>query len=240
MEQIHKRFTAEQVKVLLKGYCEGTLDRPAIEETLEISKSRFFALLREYRQNPDEFSLVYQRTTPARLPAWMEREIEKELMLEKDLIDDSTLPITTYNYSAIKDRLAKREVIVSSPTIIERAKALGCYQPHPRKKVHDREVVTTAIGALIQHDASHQRFSPYTQERWALFSSLDDFSRKILYADFLEQETSWAHIQAAEALMKSYGIPLRYYVDSLRVFRFVQKRDSVWRKHILETDEADP
>ncbi len=33
MEQIHKRFTAEQVKVLLKGYCEGTLDRPAIEET---------------------------------------------------------------------------------------------------------------------------------------------------------------------------------------------------------------
>ena len=33
MEQIHKRFATEQVKVLLKGYCQGTLDRPAIEET---------------------------------------------------------------------------------------------------------------------------------------------------------------------------------------------------------------
>lgn len=240
MEQIHRRFTAEQVKVLLKGYCEGTLERSAIEETLGISKSRFFVLLREYRQNPDEFSLTYRRTTPTRLSALVEKEIEKELMLEKDLIDDSTLPITMYNYSAIRDRLAKRGVIVSSPTIIKRAKALGCYQPHPRKKAHDQEVITTAIGALIQHDASHHRWSPYAKERWALFSSLDDFSRKILFADFFEQETSWAHIKASETLMDSYGIPLRYYVDSLRVFRFVQKRDSFWRKHILETDEADP
>jgi len=30
MEQMHERFTAEQVKVLLKGYCQGTLDRLAI------------------------------------------------------------------------------------------------------------------------------------------------------------------------------------------------------------------
>jgi hypothetical protein len=116
---------------------------------------------------------------------------------------------------------------------------LGCYQPHPRKKAHDREVVTTAIGALIQHDASHHRWSPYAGERWVLITSLDDFSRKILYADFFEQESTWAHIKAAESVMLTYGIPLRYYVDSLRVFRFVQKRDSVWRKHVLQTDEAD-
>jgi hypothetical protein len=101
-------------------------------------------------------------------------------------------------------------------------------------------VVTTAIGALIQHDASHHRWSPYAGERWVLITSLDDFSRKILYADFLEQETTWAHIKAAENVMLTYGIPLRYYVDSLRVFRFVQGRDSVWRKHVLQTDEADP
>ena len=237
--QIHKRFTAEQIKVLFKGYCQGTLDRPAIEETLAISRARFFALLRQYRLDPDKFSLAYQRETPARLPAWAEEEIEKELMLEKDLIDDSTLPITTYNYSAIRDRLAKRGVIVSPPTIIERAKGLGCYQPHPRKKAHDREVITTAIGALIHHDASHHRWSPYAKEKWALITSIDDFSRKLLYADLFEQETTWVHIGAAEALMHTYGIPLRYYVDSLRVFRFVQGRDSFWRKHVLQTDETD-
>jgi hypothetical protein len=153
MEQLHKRFTAEQVKVLLKGYCQGMLDRSATEEILGISKTRFFALLRQYRHYPDKFSLIYQRETPTRLSAYVEEEIEKALLLDKELIDDSTLPIINYNYSAIRDRLAKRGVIVSLPTIIARAKSLGCYQSHPRKKAHDREVVTTAIGALIQHDA---------------------------------------------------------------------------------------
>jgi len=129
---------------------------------------------------------------------------------------------------------------VALSTIIDRAKDSGCYQPRPRKKVHDREVVTTTIGALIQHDASHHRWSPYAEERWVLITSLDDFSRKILYAGLFEQESTWAHIKAAEALMYTYGIPMRYYVDSLRVFRFVQGRDSFWRKHVLQTDEADP
>jgi len=40
-------------------------------------------------------------------------------------------------------------------------------------------------------------------------------------------------------LIQAHGVPLRYYVDSLRVSRFVQGRDSLWRKHILETDEVD-
>ncbi len=135
MEQIHRRFTAEQVKVLFKAYCQGILDRSAVQQTLGIGKARFFALLKQYRHNPEGFCLIYQRTALARLPARAEEEIESELMLEKGLIDDPTLPITTYNYSAISDRLAKRGVIVSLPTIINRAQSLGCYQTHPRKKV---------------------------------------------------------------------------------------------------------
>jgi hypothetical protein len=216
------------------------LDRTNIQETLGISKSTFFALLKKYRCDPDAFSIEYNRETPSRITTAIEEEIEKELVLERNLIDDSTLPITTYNYSAIRDRLAKRGIQVSLSTIIDRAKSLGCYQPHPRKKAHDREVVTTAIGALIQHDASHHRWSPYANDKWVLITSLDDFSRKLLYADLFERETTWAHIEAAEILMHTYGIPLRYYVDSLRVFRFIQSRDSNWRKHILQTDEADP
>ena len=92
--QLHKRFTAEQVRALLKGYCQGTLDGSSIEEILEIGKSRFFALLREYRRDPAGFSLNYQRTTPTRLPASVEKKIEAELMLEKGLIDDPSLPIS--------------------------------------------------------------------------------------------------------------------------------------------------
>jgi hypothetical protein len=240
MKQIHKRFTVDQLRVLLQGYCQGTLDRAAVEEILGIGKTRFFALLKEYRQDPAGLSLSYDRTSPCRLPASTEEQIRNELTIEKGLIDDPSLPITSYNYSAVKDRLDKREIKVSLSTIIDRAKRMGCYQPHPNKKAHSREVVTTAIGGLIQHDASHHRWSPYAKDDWALITSLDDFSRKLLYANFVEQETSWAHIQAAETVIRTYGLPLRYYVDSLRVFRFVQSGDSNWRKHTLQTDESDP
>ena len=240
MTQIHKRFTVDQIRVLLQGYDHGTLDRTAVEEVLGIGKTRFFALLKEYRQDPGGLSLAYVRTTPSRLPASTEDDICKELATDKGLIDDASLPITTYNYSAIRDRLDKHEVHVSLSTIIDRAKRTGCYQSHPKRKAHDREVVTEAVGALIQHDASHHRWSPYAKDKWAMITSIDDFSRKLLYADFVEQETSWAHIKAAEAVTRSYGLPLRYYVDSLRVFRFVQSRDSNWRKQTLQTDESDP
>ncbi|MBI2934577.1 MAG: hypothetical protein HYY29_03295 [Chloroflexi bacterium] len=240
MDQLHKRFTTDQVKALLKGYCLGTLDRFAIQDILGINKTRLFALLKQYRRDPDSFFLCYQRASPSRLDPLLEEEMAKELTLEKQLIEDPSLPISTYNYSAIRDRLIKRDITVSLSTIINRAKDLDCYRPHPRKKAHDREVVTTTIGELIQHDASHRRWSPYAKEKWVLITSLDDFSRKLLYADFFEQETTWAHIKAAQTLMQNHGIPLRYYVDSLRVFRFVQNRDSFWRKHVLQTDEADP
>ncbi len=110
MDQIHKRAAAEQVKILLKGYCQGILDRLAVEETLGISRSAFFLLLKEYRRNPDGFLLAYQRSSPTRLPASTEGKIAKELMLDKSLIDDSSLPIITYNYSAIRDRLVKHDI----------------------------------------------------------------------------------------------------------------------------------
>jgi len=241
MGQIHKRFTSEQVSFLFHAYLEGTVKRAEIEQVLGIRKTRFFALLKDYRRDPEGFTISYGRSVPPRLSSSTEALIRRELLREKELIDDPRLPISGFNYSALRDRLKKKEVSVSVPTIIRRAKALDCYIPHRRRQQpHSREVLTTAIGALVQHDASLHLWSPYAQEKWTLITSIDDFSRKLLFADFFPHETTWNHIQAAQALMQAYGIPLRYYVDSLRIFRFVQGRDSVWRRHVLQTDEADP
>ena len=99
-------------------------------------------------------------------------------------------------------------------------------------------MLTASIGALVQHDSSLHQWSPFAGEKWYLVTSIDDYSRKLLYADFVPAETTWAHIQAVQTLVERFGVPLRYYVDSLRVFRFVQGRDSVWRKHVLQTDDT--
>ncbi len=240
MGQLHKRFNGDQIKVLLGGYLQGTITRAEVQEVLQINKTRFFALLKAYRHDPAAFSIDYERRTPARLSAECEATIAKELKREQALVEDPELPITSYNYSAVRDRLREQGYQVSVNTVIQRAKVLGCYQPHPKQKVHDRQVITAAIGAMVQHDASTHLWSPFASEKWTLITSIDDYSRLLLYADFVTAETSWAHIQAAARVMQTFGLPVQYYVDNLRVFRFIQNRDSLWYKQVLGTDQVDP
>lgn len=240
MEQIHRRLTDEQIRLVLKNYCEHFITREEVQETLGIGKSQFFVLLKKYRTDPKSFSVEYERHSPGKLAEATEQAITHELHREKELVDNPELPISSYNYSALRDRLKEQGIEVSLPTIIQRAKAQECYHPRRKGKAHDREVVTTAIGALIQHDASLHLWSPYAGEKWTLITSIDDYSRMLLYADFVQRETSWAHILAAQAVLQAFGLPLAYYVDNLRVFRFIHERDTTWQKHSHQTDEIDP
>ena len=239
MVQLHKRFSDEQVAFLLQAYEQGLMSREEVQDALDIKRARFFTLWKQYQEDPEEFSVSYRRTTPKKISPASEEAIKNALMSEKSLIEDPEIPISGFNYSALRDRLRKQGIDVSVNTIIDRAKKLGCHKPRKQKKAHDREVLTASVGALIQHDGSTHRWSPYAEEKWTLISSIDDYSRMLLFADFFPGETSWAHIQATQAVVETFGLPLRYYVDSLRVFRFVQGRDSIWRKHVLQTDDVD-
>jgi len=242
VQQVHKRFTTEQVKALFLQYDQGHMRRSEVQELLDVGKTRFFALLGDYRRDAATFSVAYERATHGRLAQTIEDALQRELLQEKALVEDKRLPISGYNYSAVRDRLSKDGMLVSLPTVIERAKRLECYKPPHKTKAHDRQVITATSGDLIQHDSSHHLWSPFASgnEKWILITSLDDYSRKLLYADFVPSETTWAHIQAARILMQECGVPFRFYVDSLRVFRFVRERDSMHNKTVLGTDEADP
>jgi len=241
-KQLHKRFSAEEVKALFRKYLHEGIELIYVLETLKIKKSRFFNLLKEYMRDPNNFSLKYKRKSATRrINADVERSIIKELKEEKKLIEDKDISTTYYNYSYVKDRIYENyKQKVSLPTIINRAKKEGFYKPKKRKKKsHDREVHSNYIGELIQHDSSHHKFSPYADKKWYLITTLDDYSRLLLYAKLIEKETSWQHILALQDVFLVWGFPFSYYVDSHSIFRFVQGRDSLWRKHYLVTDEAD-
>ena len=239
--QLHKRFTTEQVKAVLKGYEQGNLTVADALTTLEVTPATFYRLLKHYRQDPEAFALTYHRESPKKVSASAEQHIQRALRDDQRLIQNRDIPVWTYNYSAIRDRLKKKHgVTVSVPTIITRAKQAGCYEAQKPQKHHDREVITTAVGALIQHDASHHLWSPFAEKKWVLITSLEDFSRDLLYADFVAAESTWAHIVAAREVMTQYGVPLAYYVDSLLVFRFVDQGESVWRESHVETDTVNP
>jgi hypothetical protein len=241
-DQLHKRFSNSQVKSLIESYIRKEIELNYILSILGIGRSRFFEILKTYKQNKGAFSIDYSRESINRkIGLQAEASILTELNIEKSLIEDKSNPIKHYNYSYIRDRLSSDYGYkVSIPTIIDRAKKYGFYDKAKKKKAHDREVLTNYAGELLQHDSSKHKWSPYADTYWYLITTLDDYSRKILYGDFLEAETSWAHIEVMEYICLKYGIPFSFYVDSHSIFRFVQGRDSFWRKHYKVTDEADP
>ncbi len=67
MAQLHKRFSDEQVIFLFQAYEQSLMTREEIQDTLCISRFRFFVLWKEYRDDPGSFSISYQRTTPKRI-----------------------------------------------------------------------------------------------------------------------------------------------------------------------------
>ena len=158
MAQLHKEFTDTQVKELLERYVKREIKIQYVLEILGIKRSRFFVLLKHYRECLHGFSIQYGRKAKTRkISESIEQNIVRELQIEKKLIQDKEIPLRQYNYSYIRDLLREKyHQKVSLSTIIDRAKKHDCYvKRKPKKTPHDREVVTNYIGEIIQHDSSY-------------------------------------------------------------------------------------
>lgn len=239
--QLHLRFTTDQVRLILDWYEAGSLSVRNARERLEISESHFFRLFAAYRKNPSRFSIEYpERMAPNRLSKDIDAIIRRELLKEQSLILNKDMPVRTYNYAAVRDEVAKRSGRnISAEVVRGRAHTWGFEVSRPKdKRKHDWTVLTSAPGQLLQHDASTHLWSPYAKEKWVLVTTLDDWSRKLLFADFYEEETAFAHIEAAESVILAHGAGLAYYVDNHRIFRFVCHRDSFWKTQVKGTDDV--
>lgn len=244
-QQLHKRLTLDQVKNIFAKYQSGELRAKDAINYLEISRSRFYVLYNEYESDPTRFSIEYSRKTVNRkISNKAEKQIIKELKIEKEkIIDNPNVPTKRYNYSYIKNILQNEHGIkVSVPTIIKRAKDKGYYKKKPKRKTHDHEVITNYTGELLQHDSSRHLFAPDSKVKWSLITTIDDYSRKILFADFYEKERTWWHILALQSVILKHGVPLKYYPDQHSTFRYIKNRDkhSPWKNFTKFTDDIDP
>ena len=241
-KQLHNRLDEQMVVAILESYLAKEITVKEAMEYIGVKRTRFFALVKAYK-NPDiSFSIEYKRTTPKRISEKTEKLIKQELEKEKKLIDNKSMPVWSYNYSGIRDALGdKHDTEISVTTIIKRAKKWGYYKEKKEKKIHDREVLTNFVGELVQHDSSHHLWSPYMKEKLYLITSIDDYSRLLLFADFFIRETTWRHIEAVKSVVLQYGRAYKYYADQHRIFRFVKNRDkqSPWRTYTKFTDNVN-
>lgn len=134
-EQIHKRLTDEQVKMILSQYVAKEMTSAEAMELLGLKRRQFFEWAQRYRKDPGSFTIQYLRDERNRkIDDSVDRHILEELAIEKALIDNPSVPIRFYNYSYIQDQIRKnyREK-VSLPTIIDRAKKTATILPDLRR-----------------------------------------------------------------------------------------------------------
>jgi len=123
-EQIHKRLSDEQAKMIMEKYLARELSATHAMELLSLKRRQFFEWAQKYRNDPEGFTIAYERKgTGRKLGDVVHDHILQELAREKALIDDPSMPIRFYNYSYIQDQLRERyQEKVSLPAIIDRAK----------------------------------------------------------------------------------------------------------------------
>lgn len=243
--QLHKRLNEYQVRDILQKYLNGMIGAKQACIYLGVGRTRFYELVATFKMGKEDPIVRYARHTPNnRLSTDVTSHILKELQIEKKIVTNPSIPTKRYNYSYVRGILEdKYGNPPSLSTIIAVAKKHGYYKPKVKhENKHDRQVITNFVGELVQHDSSHHLFAPDAHLKWYLITSLDDFSRRILYGNLFEEETSWAHIQSVENVCTTIGIPFAYYADQHRIFRFVKDRDKprIHNEYTTFTDEVDP
>lgn len=253
MSHVYKQFSDDEVKQYLKWYEDKALTKAEVLQVLGLKDSRFYTLLAAYRKDPHSFTISYGRTKANNtLPPHVIACIRKELELDKRLIDNPAMPIMFYNYAAIRDAVETQTgIALSAQSVINYARRWNFYIERPKKKLHTREVITDSVGMLLQHDASLHQWSPYAiysdgkPIKWSLITTLDDHSRKLLFAELFERESTWVHIEALESVVLTYGVGIQYYADNHSIFRFVADRDRNYTSaanytRVLGTDDVAP
>lgn len=92
--------------------------------------------------------------------------------------------------------------------------------PEEKGKLYTRFEVS-GPGVLFQHDASHHLWLPSTGKRYPLLLTEDDYSRMVLGARIVEEETTWEHLALTRRIFQEQGRPWAYYVDNHSIFRYV-------------------
>jgi hypothetical protein len=88
--------------------------------------------------------------------------------------------------------------------------------------VHQLRERRACFGELVQIDGSPQDWFEGRAERCTLLVFIDDATGQLVQLQFVECESFFSYVQAAEAYFRQYGKPLAFYSDKNSIFRVNQ------------------
>jgi hypothetical protein len=239
--QLHKRLSKEFVEEILEAFNDHRIAEEKACELLGIKRAQLYKLRQRWLQcliGKKPFTL-YSRKESAfhRLPEEVECWLHEELYF---IQKKASVYRARFNFAVLAEEAQKvfgyrfhRE------TIRYFALRHGYYHalPEEKHKVYVR-FETPGPGFLFQHDTSKHRWVPALGGFQYLILTKDDYSRRFVGAQLVERESSYEHLETARNTVEEYGLPLAYYVDQHKIFRFVEHR-GVHVKYALGLDEGE-
>jgi len=238
--QLHKRLSKEFVEEILDAFNDHRIAEEKACELLGIKRAQLYKLRQRWLQfliGKKPFTL-YSRKESAfhRLPEDVERWFHEELhFIQKK----ASVYRARFNFAVLAEEAQK---VFGYPfhreTIRYFALRHGYYhaRPEEKRKVYVR-FETPGPGFLFQHDASKHRWVPALGGFQYVILTKDDYSRRFVGAQLVERESSYEHLETVRNTVEEYGLPLAYYVDQHKIFRFVEHR-GVHVKYALGLDEG--
>ena len=240
-KQLHKRLSKEFVEEILEAFNDHRIAEEKACELLGIKRAQLYKLRQRWLQcliGQKAFTL-YSRKESAfhRLPEEVERWLHEELhFIQKK----ASVYRARFNFAVLAEEAQK---VFGYPfhreTIRYFALRHGYYHalPEEKHKVYVRFEIP-GPGFLFQHDTSKHRWVPALGGFQYLILTKDDYSRRFVGAQLVERESSYEHLETARNTVEEYGLPLAYYVDQHKIFRFVEHR-GVHVKYALGLDEGE-
>lgn len=103
----------------------------------------------------------------------------------------------------------------------------GLWKAKKRKqrRNHTTRERRACFGELIQIDGSLHKWFEDRGEMATLLAYIDDATSSVVYAQFVESESTWNYFDATKAYVKAHGKPLALYTDKHSVFRINSSKE---------------
>ena len=96
------------------------------------------------------------------------------------------------------------------------------YLKHIKIKKYRKRFEADAVGQLIQGDVSIHNWIPENKLKFCLILFIDDKSRYVLYARFVNSDNLENHITALKEMIKIFGIPVAIYYDNDSKYNYIR------------------
>ncbi len=210
-KQLFHRLPSEVINRTLEHFNDGSLSWQDAAARLGISKSQLYDLRTRWLKNaknllPRISGGNHKAPWPDEVTGFMQR-----------LLATGEKP----NFSFIRDELERRFGFTRSISNIRNhalAHMAGLLSkplsrgPKPRRRWQRK-----GYGDLLQHDSSPHQWWP--GERLQILAlTIDDATRSIVGARFIEAETTFAHLAHVRKIFLTHGLPNDLYTDGLSLF----------------------